>query len=84
MPTKMQVCLLLLAMLLVTSLARHVVRDSNEEQTSDLRDLIKEKIQDQVGRRLVTYFLRFTKFFLRKWKLETDFFQVRQEEGYQF
>ena len=80
----MQVCLLLLAMLLVTSLARHVVRDSKEEQTSDLRDLIKEKIQDQVGRRLVTYFLRFTKFFLRKWKLETDFFQVRQEEGYQF
>ena len=50
----MQACLLLLAMLLVTSLARHVVRDSNEEQTSDLRDLIKEKIQDQVGRRLVT------------------------------
>ena len=80
----MQVCLLLLAMLLVTSLARHVVRDSNEEQTSDLRDLIKEKIQDQVGRRLVTYFLRFTKMFLRKSKLETDFFQVWQEEGFQF
>ena len=76
--------MLLLAMLLVTSLARHVVRDSNEEQTSDLRDLIKEKIQDQVGRRLVTYFLRFTKTFLRKSKLETDFFQVWQEEGYQF